>query len=101
MPGVVFFPFLVFCLLFCSIFRAFLRQLLSYSVRRYSDDETDQSAHPGYTKVVINKGLGHLGWEILPGRSDLGPDGPDGPGHVSLGKISQARSPSQGVLRLY
>ena len=25
----------------------------SYSVRRYSLDETDRSGHPGYTKVVI------------------------------------------------
>ena len=25
----------------------------SYSVRRYSLDETDRSAHPAYTKVVI------------------------------------------------
>ena len=25
----------------------------SYSVRRYSLDETDRSAHPGYTEVVI------------------------------------------------
>ena len=45
--------------------------------------------------------LGHRVWEILPGRSCLGPYGPMGPGpcaYMGLGKISQARRPRQGVL---
>ena len=33
-----------------------------------------------YIYILISIGLGHLGWEILPGRSCLGPCGPDGPG---------------------
>ena len=72
--------------------------------------------------MLINIGLEHLGWEILPGRSCLGPwarahgpmqqQGPGslgagpmlllhGPGPMGSGKISQARSPSQGVQGLY
>ena len=68
----------------------------------------------------MNIGLGHLGWEILPGRSCLGPwaraHGPmqqQGPGSLGPGPMlllhgpmgpgpwAQARSPSQGVLGLY
>ena len=67
-------------------------------------------------KMLINIGLGHLGWEILPGPMGPGPwalaagawapgpgtQGPaaawaHGPRPMGPGKISQARSPSQGV----
>ena len=58
-----------------------------------------------YIYILINIGPGHLGWEILPGRSCPGPwvPGPGahaaaawahGPGPIP-GKISQARSPAK------